>query len=169
MERPDYLGIFTSGRLARISVLHKLSAVDNSLLPLLVIRMSKRFLFCSSALALAIVLMSLTGCSKPAVTGMVTLNGTPLEKGQITFQPVEQDKRPEGAAIVNGKYTVSGLAAGKYKVNVVSTVATGGSQSMDDKPKPQPDPIPPGTKGNDAVVEITGSNQKHDITLTTGK
>jgi hypothetical protein len=61
------------------------------------------------------------------VSGTVTYNGKPLEKGGISFVP-EDIKSNFGAsgAIVDGKYTLStggeqdGAPAGKYKVTVTS-------------------------------------------------
>jgi hypothetical protein len=61
------------------------------------------------------------------VSGTVTYNGNPLEKGTISFVP-EDSKRNVGASgeIKNGSYTLStggnddGAQAGKYKVTITS-------------------------------------------------
>src|SRR3954451_2499471 len=60
------------------------------------------------------------------VSGTVTYNGTPLEKGQIHFFP--DDPRGVGAtgAIENGSYAMGtvgdqdGARAGKYKVSITA-------------------------------------------------
>jgi hypothetical protein len=127
----------------------------------------------TGGLCLAFLLAFVVGCSKPSeVTGTVTLNGAPLEKGQITFQPVGQG-RPEGGEVVNGKYVVKGLAAGKYIAGVISTSAVMGPENMDDAVKAaaklKPEPINPKTGGNNIEVDITGSNQTFDMKLISTK
>jgi hypothetical protein len=132
--------------------------------------MSKRLLFRIGVGPLALALLSLAGCGQSTVSGTVTVDGKPLEKGQITFRPEDAGKRPEGGAVENGKFTVKGLAAGKYKVGVAATTGIqGASASMGDSPKDKTpaDPIPPGTKGNNETVDITGSAQTVDVKLTT--
>lgn len=122
---------------------------------------------------LALMLTTLIGCGKPSeVTGTVTVNGTPLEKGQITFQPMAAGGRPEGAEIVQGKYKAKGIPQGKYKASVVSTNAKVGdpNMGMDEAIKAAgkgapPNPIPPGTAGNNIEVDITGSDQNFDMKL----
>lgn len=129
-------------------------------------RFIKTFSWC-----LALLLTQVVGCGKKSeVTGTVTVNGTPLDKGQITFQPIGPG-RPEGAEIVQGKYKAKGIPAGKYKASVVSTAAPAGdpNMSMDDAikaaAKAPANPIPPGTGGNNMDVEITGSDQTFDMKL----
>ena len=62
------------------------------------------------------------------VSGTVNYNGKPLEKGQISFIPVDPTgkQRPANGTIVDGHYTLStatagdGAMPGKYKVAIVS-------------------------------------------------
>lgn len=132
--------------------------------------MFESLLLRTSALALALGLLLVVGCGSGAtVTGTVTVNGTPLEKGNITFQPEEASKHPQGAVISNGKYTVKNLAPGKYKVNVIGGSTEGMSQSMDDKPKAVANPITPTTKGNGETVDVSSSTKEHNVKLETPK
>jgi hypothetical protein len=63
------------------------------------------------------------------VTGNVTYNGQPVEKGTISFIPAKPDVgRPANGDIVNGYYTLTtaekddGALPGSYKVTVASVV-----------------------------------------------
>lgn len=61
------------------------------------------------------------GLGRRAVSGSVTLDGSPLEDGSIAFQPVEKSKTPSGALISKGKYSIAreqGLPPGKYRVEI---------------------------------------------------
>jgi len=56
-----------------------------------------------------------------AISGAVTLDGTPLTDGTISFQPAEHGATSSGALISQGKYAISrdkGLPPGKYRVAV---------------------------------------------------
>ena len=71
----------------------------------------------------AFALVALLGCggSDASVSGTVTLNGTPIDAGAVTFVPEGGDagRIKVGGAILNGKYVVEsgrGLLPGKYKV-----------------------------------------------------
>lgn len=64
------------------------------------------------------------------VSGKVTLDGAPLEKGSIGFQPVEGGITSSGAVIAQGAYTISrekGLPPGKYRV-VINAIKPGTGQ-----------------------------------------
>ena len=62
---------------------------------------------------------------RQAIEGTVTLDGQPLEKGQITFVPQGDTKGPTaGAEIVGGKFTipaVGGPLAGKFRVEITAS------------------------------------------------
>ncbi len=69
----------------------------------------------------------LAGCGgKPAsVSGIVTLDGKPLDKGMVGFAPVNGGMRAAGKIQSDGSYSLStnrdaGLETGEYKVTVVS-------------------------------------------------
>src|SRR5687768_2170381 len=71
-----------------------------------------------------IALLALCGCKRDSgtsVSGMVTYNGHYLEKGHITFFPVEGADSTRGAEIVNGEFKVQDLTPGKKRVVVSAT------------------------------------------------
>lgn len=63
-----------------------------------------------------------------SVSGTVTYNGTPLEKGQITFEPVKSEgsSRAANGVIEKGSYSLTtatpgdGALPGEYKVKIVA-------------------------------------------------
>ena len=71
----------------------------------------------------------LSGCggekARYAIEGTVTLDGKPLEKGQICFFPLKGTKGPTaGAEIVDGKFSISnegGTFLGKFRVEVTAS------------------------------------------------
>jgi hypothetical protein len=73
------------------------------------------------------------GCGGPgareAITGTVTFDGKPLDKGEITLIPQTNTKGPTaGAEIVGGKFTIpaaGGTFAGKFRVEITASRPTG--------------------------------------------
>jgi len=91
----------------------------------------------------------LTGCGETAggppgqaVSGVVTLDGRPLESGSIVFVPVDAAGEPTGGPVKDGAFAIpakDGPAPGVYVVSVYSRKSTG---------KTMPDPNDP-----DATIE----------------
>ena len=84
--------------------------------------------------ALSVVcLLTLCGCGgtggRQSIEGTVTLDGQPLEKGQITFVPKQGTQGPTaGAEIAGGKFTIpaaGGTFSGKFRVEITASHATG--------------------------------------------
>jgi hypothetical protein len=80
----------------------------------------------------ALLLLTLLGCSSDgrlAVSGTVTLDGKPLEKAAISFQPAAgSEGHSAGGQITNGKFLLPadhGLKPGKYFVTVQAFKETG--------------------------------------------
>jgi hypothetical protein len=70
--------------------------------------------------------------SGPTVTGTVRVDGEPLSTGSIRFVPVDGTGSDAGANIREGKYRISkGLAVGKYKVEIQSTLPVPGKWMRD--------------------------------------
>ena len=83
-------------------------------------------LFVASGAALS------SGCAKTdraAINGTVTLNGTPVEKGSITFRPQPGTASPSaGANITSGKFSIAaeqGLLPGTFRVEITANRLTG--------------------------------------------
>ena len=77
-------------------------------------------------------MLLLTGCgssNRAGVTGLVTLDGKPLEGGVIGFFPAKGNKGPTaGAVITNGRYEINaakGVPVGANRVNIKSMQKTG--------------------------------------------
>lgn len=85
----------------------------------------RRFL---PALAVLAGVALLTGCGgsatdRQAVSGTVTLKGSPLDQGTIQFIPKAKEGAFSGANIENGKYRIAaaqGLVPGQYEVRISS-------------------------------------------------
>jgi len=79
-----------------------------------------------------------------AISGMVTVDGTPLAAGNISFQPMEGQASSGGSVISAGKFLVpsgGGLLTGKYRVVVHAPLpGTGGQASAGAPGEP---PMPP--------------------------
>lgn len=89
--------------------------------------------------AFACGVLLLCGCggtkARYAIEGNVTLDGKPLQKGQISFVPLAGTKGPTaGAEIVDGKFSIpneKGTFLGKFRVEVTASRPT-------DKTMPDP-------------------------------
>lgn len=102
-----------------------------------------------AAVVLALSLISGCGESDPlgrkAISGTVSLNGAPIERGNIAFQPVDKSTTSGGAAIEAGKYSVprqKGLPVGKYRVSINAPKPGTGGQPDPNAPPGDP-PAPP--------------------------
>jgi hypothetical protein len=90
--------------------------------------------------------MGCTGNSagRYAITGTVNLDGSPLEKGNIGLQPLENGRTSSGAIIAGGKFSIpadKGLPVGKYRVEVHA--AAPGTPPPDPNAAPGSGPPPP--------------------------
>jgi hypothetical protein len=83
---------------------------------------------CAACIGLA-ALCLLVGCTgssgQQAIEGTVTLDGKPMEKGQVTFVPQGDTKGPTaGAEVVGGKFAIpaaGGTFAGKFRVEITAS------------------------------------------------
>jgi hypothetical protein len=83
---------------------------------------------CAACIGLA-ALCLLVGCTRSderqSIQGAVTLDGKPMEKGQITFVPQAGTKGPTaGAEIVGGKFAIpaaGGPFAGQFRVEITAS------------------------------------------------
>ena len=101
---------------------------------------------------------------RKAVSGKVTLDGGPLEQGNIEFHPMFQGGVQSGGAITSGSYSIpahQGVTPGKYRVSIIDFVPT----------PPQPagympgDPLPPMPKPK--VPAEWNSQSQHTIEVKT--
>jgi len=99
----------------------------------------------------------LCGCSRDplgrhAISGSVKVDGGPLDKGNISFQPTEEQPTSSGAVVTGGKFSIpreSGLVVGKYRVVVNAAVPGTAGKAIPadaqpgDPPPPAKELIPP--------------------------
>jgi hypothetical protein len=119
------------------------------------------------------VLTSMLGCHRNAastVSGMITMNGTPVEMGAISFLPADGRGPTAGAKITNGRYKVL-LTPGKKTVKIEGYKVIG-TQPADPRdptapPAPLTESIVP-AKYNTATtltVDVNGSTSELDFAL----
>ena len=127
------------------------------------------FVFLIAAVGLPFVI----GCgSKHAasITGQVTLDGKPLDRGTVTFHPVAGGAVAYGQIDADGNYAVktgreSGLVPGRYRVTVVS--AGPPSKGQDESPGELFTPVRYGRlEETDLEFEITAGANSIDVRLT---
>src|SRR5947207_2604998 len=79
------------------------------------------------------VLGILPGCGgdnprgRKALSGVVKLDGAPLDKGAIEFHPLDESGMQSGGMIQAGKYAIAapqGATFGKYRVQIIDTYDT---------------------------------------------
>lgn len=84
--------------------------------------------FVVGVLGLAVLMLPALGCGEARkevkVTGKVTVDGVPIEKGAITFLSDANDGPSSGGIITNGEYVAS-VAPGSKIVMVIGSKVTG--------------------------------------------
>jgi hypothetical protein len=96
--------------------------------------MSARTSAAAAHLGLLLIAVAVAGCgsagdgiARQAVSGSVTLDGKPLDHGEITLSPIEQGPSA-GGTIAAGAFAIDqsgGPALGKYRAMIVSIRPTG--------------------------------------------
>lgn len=81
------------------------------------------------------------GGGESTVTGTVSFDGKPIEKGSVTFVGTAPGGARAGAVVAGGQFQVK-LAPGTYKVEVSATKAAGTRKQK-------------GFDGKDEVIELT--------------
>jgi hypothetical protein len=85
---------------------------------------------------LAVVVLTASGCGsgQATVNGSVTLDGAPLEKGDINFIPADGQGGTAGGAIKDGKYSVSKVPPGSKIVQITASKKVGEHKAYPDDP-----------------------------------
>ena len=126
------------------------------------------------ALAVGSLLALLSGCGgdslgRQPVTGTVNFDGAPVERGTVSFHPLDATtKTAAGGPITAGKFAFGreqGLAAGKYRVTVHAPKPGTGGQTVEgampgDPVAPPVELIPPEWNTNSTqTIEVHGSGK----------
>src|SRR5262245_12876991 len=111
------------------------------------------------------------GCfstSLGTVSGNVTFNGKPLDKGLVTFSPAGDKGGTAGGEIVAGSFRVEGLVPATYQVSVAAVpelkiVMPGDPETKrtltDAEIRARIDPLPTDTTGKEQTIEVKGGKQ----------
>jgi hypothetical protein len=115
-----------------------------------------------AAILIMTIAATISGCSKgPAMTtvvGTVTIDGKPLEKGSIAFEPADGQGPTTGATIEGGRYAAKALP-GQKMVRITGFEIVGKRPAYPGRPdSPMRDIV------KDVVPEKYNSNS--DLTLT---
>lgn len=115
------------------------------------------------------------------VSGTVTYEGEPIEKGSINFLPVDGKGASAGGQIVAGKYEVAEVPPGQKLVEVIAVKDVPFARSSEEMAQraaeaakrgdstgliDPADIVPPDAVGNNATHEIKAGDQTLDIQLT---
>jgi len=81
---------------------------------------------CFAWLAASLMLLSVCGCGPATgtVSGNVTIDGQPLDKGIISFAAAEGTEQPASADIANGHYQAT-MQVGKKFVQISAPISVG--------------------------------------------
>jgi hypothetical protein len=126
----------------------------------------------------------LSGCGgdslgRHAISGTVSLNGAPVERGSISFMPMDQGVTSSGAAFTDGSYSIpeqDGLPVGKYRVTInapkpgTGKAAAEGAMPGDPLP-PAEELIPPewNVKSNETIEVKEGGPFEFNFDIKTKK
>ncbi len=127
--------------------------------------------FWTAAVAVAAVSIATLGCGGPAksyktaqITGSVTLDGQPIEKGVINF--IGNETGEGSAEIVAGKFAARDVPLGKVRIFVVATRETGKMVPGSSAPVPEIESIIPPKYSQGIETEIAGDEADRKIELT---
>ncbi len=146
--------------------------------------MNKSFKSSSTLALLVCSLITLVlGCGSPtgSVEGIVTYDGAPIEKGMITFTPVEGKGVVVGCEIQNGKYIAKGVSPGKNVLTVAAVKQVTFSRSSEEMSKmaasnagkgsiegliDPADIVPSNAKGNGVEHSVSAGKNTIDLQLS---
>jgi hypothetical protein len=111
------------------------------------------------------------------VSGTVTYNTVPIERGAISFYPAEGDAPTAGGEIIKGQYRVAQMVPGKKRVQITiqpppeTGAARGKNRAGSEEkrhsrePEAAKRPLPDESQGNNQIVEIAAGKQTRDFSL----
>jgi hypothetical protein len=121
-----------------------------------------------------LLLIGCGGGDRSSVSGTVTLDGEPVTKGSILFDPVESREVKPVGLIENGSYSLTsetGPKPGKHKVEIRWAKPTGKQVPVKDDPPNMIDETKEAVPAKyntstELTVEITPGSNRHDFPLT---
>jgi hypothetical protein len=127
----------------------------------------------SNIVILSVILMlslAVAGCggAPSGLSGVVTYEGKPIERGYITFFPANGVGNTLGADIVNGEYHFACRPSGDVRILVASHPRVEAQPARANGPKVKLvsyDAVPANAIGNNQIREITADMQTLTIEL----
>lgn len=113
----------------------------------------------------------LTGCGGPKyatvpLQGTVTVDGQSVERGNITFAPLEANMGPDvSEPIEGGKYKAQ-VPKGKVRVSLQGTKETGRMVEVFGKQEPEFVPVIPQKYSKGIELDTSGLAGEHNFVLT---
>ena len=104
----------------------------------------------------------------PAATlsGQVSLDGEPVEQGNISFMPAPGQKgQPAAADIVDGHYNAQWVPLGKVRVRIIINKETGRMITGSSEPVPEIKNVAPIDYQRGVPLEVTGDNDQQDFEM----
>jgi hypothetical protein len=126
--------------------------MDQGIIPMLIRSIGR-----VAVLAVALFVL-LAGCSNnrmAQVTGTVSLDGQPIDKGSISFIPADGKGATAGSEIKDGKYNVSKVSPGTMLVQIRYAKVSGTKKLYD----------APGSKTRDTYTEVLPKKYNDDTEL----
>jgi hypothetical protein len=126
----------------------------------------------AAAMAATLLLISFLGCGRPkttaTVSGVISLDGEPLESGAISFYPISGGSttaaQSAGATIDKGGRYRTEILPGRFRVEISSSRSVGQRKRYEDLPDSPMDDI---LKEVVPAVYNTSSSLERDISLDT--
>jgi hypothetical protein len=122
-----------------------------------------------------VVVLILAGCGQAMseVSGKVTVDGTPIDEGTISFYPADKKSQPAGGKIKDGMYSVQ-VPRGAMKVVISKPKVTGHKKLYPDDPKSKEYPVtkedlPPKYSDREKTelkLDVTGGSQEKNWELS---
>lgn len=128
----------------------------------------------ANSIGLSLLLLISLGCGSGRsdlveVTGKVTLDGQPVEKGKITFEATDGKGGVEGGSIESGKYSVMTTPGSKaVKINSPKVVGQKKTYGTADSPTEEvtQEAIPKKyNRDTELTIDVSDSSLEHDFEL----
>ena len=116
-------------------------------------------------------LLAIVGCSgrgypTARLEGRVTVSGQPVERGNITFTPLQADRGSGAAATIeSGRYVAQNVPQGKVRVDFHAVKPTGRTVLHMGKPQPVNVNIIPDKYAAGLEFEVNGKEVHKDFNL----
>ena len=114
----------------------------------------------------------MAGCGGPGfpsarLEGTVTVDGQPVETGNISFTPTQADRGSGATATISGgRYVAEGVPQGKVRVYFDATRETGRTIEQFGKPYPETVNVIPEKYRAGMEIDVSGEEVNQDFKLT---